>query len=253
MGAGPTLRVVSFNLRNARAFDGWNSWPFRRRATAEVLRHLDPDVAGLQEAYRIQERYLLRALRRYTSVSEGRSGDGRGERCPVLHKPTILRLVRAKTRWYSDHPDRPGSRLPLASFPRTATLVKLVHEASGRTFGVVGTHLDERHADNRTRSVELLLGWLEPGLPWLVVGDFNAKPGEEAVRRLLDAGLRSALPDDAGGTNHDWTGRVDGRRIDYILVSPEWDVVDGGVDHTRPRGRLPSDHWPVYADVRLAR
>ena len=30
----PTVRVVSFNIRNGRAFDGWNSWPFRRRATA---------------------------------------------------------------------------------------------------------------------------------------------------------------------------------------------------------------------------
>jgi hypothetical protein len=35
-------------------------------------------------------------------------------------------------------------------------------------------------------------------------------------------------------------------------VSDAWEVVDGGVDHSRPGGRLPADHWPIWADVRLA-
>ena len=248
---GPALRVVSFNLRNARAMDGWNSWPFRRRATAAVLRELDPDVAGLQEAYACQERYLLRSLNRYTSVSEGRSGDGRGERCPVLHKPTALRLVTGTTRWYGDDPSRPGT-LPGASFPRMATTVELEHEPSGRRFGVLNTHLDERIAGNRARSAEQLLGWLRPELPWVVLGDLNARPDEAAIRCLLDGGLRMAVPDGLGGTTHRWKGGTAGRRIDYVFVTEGWEVLGGGVDHTRPGGRLPSDHWPVWADVRLA-
>src|SRR5688500_19548125 len=95
---GAALRVVSFNLRNARALDGWNSWPFRRRATAAVLREHDPDIAGHQEAYGCQERYPLRELRRYTSVSEGRARGGRGGRCPVRLKPKTLRLLTSRTR-----------------------------------------------------------------------------------------------------------------------------------------------------------
>ncbi len=251
MDGGPALRVVSFNLRNARATDGWNSWPLRRRATAAVLRDLDPDVAGLQEAYGCQERYLLRTLRRYTSVSAGRSGDDRGERCPVLHKPVALRLVTSTTRWYGDEPDRAGTRLPGASFPRIATSVELEHEPTGRRFGVLNTHLDEKVAANRVRSAEQLLGWLRPELPWLVVGDLNARPDAAAIRCLLDGGLRMAVPDGLGGTTHRWDGGTDGPRIDYVFVSDGWDVLDGGVDHSRPGGRLPSDHWPVFADVRL--
>ena len=104
----PAVRVVSFNLRNARAVDGWNSWPFRRRITAAALRDLAPDVAGLQEAYACQERYLLRALGGYSSVSVGRAAGDRGERCPVVHRSSMLRLVSSRTRWYGDDPDGPG-------------------------------------------------------------------------------------------------------------------------------------------------
>ena len=251
MAGEVALRVVSFNVRNARAVDGWNSWPFRRRATAAVLRELDPDVAGLQEAYGCQERYLLRVLRRYTSVSEGRAGGGRGERCPVFSKPTGLRLLTSRTRWYGDDPDRAGTMLPGATFPRIATLVELEHRPTGRPFGVVNTHLDERLRANRTRSAEQLVGWLRPDLPWVLIGDLNATSGEDTIRCLVDAGFRMAVPDGVGGTTHQWKGGTAGRRIDYLFVSDGWEVVDGGVDHRRPGGRLPSDHWPVWADVRL--
>jgi endonuclease/exonuclease/phosphatase family metal-dependent hydrolase len=247
---GPALRVVSFNLRNARAFDGWNSWWFRRRATATVLAELDPDVAGLQEAYRIQERYLLQALPRYSSVGEGRDGGRRGERSPVLYRTGAFRLVTGRTHWYGDPDDRPG-RLPGASFPRIATVAELEHEVTGLRFGVVNTHLDQREEANRVRSVEQLLGWLRPGLPWLVVGDLNARPDEPAVRLLEAAGLRSVVPLEEGGTTHQWKGGTGGRRLDYVLVDDGWEVLGAGVDHTRPGGRLPSDHWPVWADVRL--
>ena len=53
------------------------------------------------------------------------------------------------------------------------------------------------------------------------------------------------------GTHHPWDGSTDDTRIDYVLAGPGWDVLGARVDHTRPGGRLPSDHWPVVADVAL--
>jgi endonuclease/exonuclease/phosphatase family metal-dependent hydrolase len=132
-----------------------------------------------------------------------------------------------------------------------ATSVELEHQSTGRRFGVLNTHLDERSAGNRARSAEQLLGWLRPGLPWVVLGDLNARPGEAALRALLDGGLRLAVPDGVGGSVHAWKGGTGGPRIDYVLVSDGWEVLGGGIDHRRPGGRLPSDHWPVFADVRL--
>jgi endonuclease/exonuclease/phosphatase family metal-dependent hydrolase len=218
-----------------------------------VLRGLAPDVAGLQEAYACQERYVVRALDGYSSVSAGRSAGDRGERCPVVHRSSTLRVVASRTRWYGDHPDEPGTALPGASFPRIATMVELEDRATGRRFGVANTHPDERLEANRLRSLEQLPGWLRDDLPWLVVGDLNAKPTDEPVARLLEAGFRPAVPDGLGGTTHQWKGGTRGRRIDHILVSEGWEVLAGGIDHTQPGGRLPSDHWPVWADVRLTR
>jgi endonuclease/exonuclease/phosphatase family metal-dependent hydrolase len=54
------------------------------------------------------------------------------------------------------------------------------------------------------------------------------------------------------GTTHHFSGRIDGRQIDHILVSREIDVLDAQVAHPRPFGRLPSDHWPVVARLRFS-
>ena len=244
------LRVASFNIRSARSFDGRNSWPLRRLATLATVRSLDADVVGLQEVHRGPSTYLLRKLRSYAGVGAGRTDGTRGERCLVLHRTDRLEMRRWSTRWFSDTPDRAGSRLPGASFPRVATLLEMADRRSGRRFGVADVHLDERRNENRLTSVRMLSSWLDPGLPWIIVGDFNGGPRSPVLAVLADAGFRSALDHDAGGTAHRFTGHADGPRLDHILVSSHWDVLAGAVVRTEA-GRLPSDHWPVIADVRL--
>jgi endonuclease/exonuclease/phosphatase family metal-dependent hydrolase len=243
--------VVTLNVRNARALDGAHAWPLRRSTTAAALRQLDADVIGLQEAYRCQERYLHRRLDGFATYGRGRGRRDRGERCPVLHRATRLERVRAEVRWFSDEPSAPGSRLPGAFFPRLATLVELADPSSGRRFGVACTHLDERHGANRVRSAELLVTWLRPEIPWVVMGDLNARPDTAPLRVLAAAGLRPVLSGDVGTTTHGFTGRSAGRPIDHILVRGEWEVLGAAVDRRRPGGRLPSDHWPVVADLAL--
>ena len=244
------LRVATFNIRNGRALDGLvRSWPFRRRAVVAAIAALDADVVGLQEVYRFQLRSLLRGLPRCASVGEGRSVRRRGEHVPLLVDRGRVRVVEQTTRWFGDEPDRPGTRLPGARFPRIATLAVL--EVGGTRLQVVGTHLDARSPQHRARSVEQLVSWLDPTVPRVVLGDLNAGPDAPELRPLLDAGLREALPADAGGTNHDFTGRTDGARLDHVLVSPEVEVLAAEIAHPGRGGRLPSDHWPVVADLRV--
>ena len=271
-----TLTVVSFNIRNGIAFDGRNSWPFRRRATAQTIARLGGDLLGLQEVYAFQEHYLVRSLDEYAATGKGRGARGGGERCSVLYRPTRLRLEASRTRWLSDTPDVPGSRTWGNPLPRVATLCRLVDEASGRRFGFADVHLDGASAASRERSAEALASWLDPDLPWLVAGDFNEAPDGIAVRRLVAAGLRDLLaeqhasagehsPDNASG--HDAPGRgvmerdatehgfgriAAGRRIDYVLASEHWRLERAWVAHEQLGGRPPSDHWPVVARVDLA-
>lgn len=238
------MRVASFNLRNGRALDGWQSWPFRRRAAVAAIAGLRADVVGLQEVFGFQLRYLRRHLPGVEVHGDvARSGGTRGERCPVLVFGG-LPVAEASSRWFGD---TPGSRLPGASFPRLATLCRLTVDGTDVQF--VNTHLDEARPENRVRSAEALLGWLGDDRPRIVLGDLNAEPGDEVLQVFAAGGLRSALPDDAPGTAHDYTRRPDSRRIDHILVSEHWTVESASVAVTP--GRYPSDHWPVVADLRL--
>ncbi len=243
--------MATFNVRNGLARDGWNSWPFRRHATAAALRGLDADVVGLQEAFGFQARSLQDHCPGYGFTGAGRSPRRWGERCSVVFRRGDLTLVSSETRWYGADPTKPGTRLPDASFPRIATVVRLRQTGGRPTVTVVNTHLDEHHERNRVAAAGQLLTWLDDG-PTVVVGDLNALPDSPVVATLVAGGLRNAVGDDAPGTNHAFTGRTDGRRIDHILVSSHWAVAGARVDTTRPGGRLPSDHWPVVADLVLA-
>jgi endonuclease/exonuclease/phosphatase family metal-dependent hydrolase len=247
------LRVASFNVRNGWAFDWGRSWPFRRRALAATLEALDADVAGLQEAYAFQLRFLGRAVPGYRVGGEGRDGGQRGEHCPVLVRSAVARIVAARTRWYGEAPEAAGTRLPGARFPRIATTCRIELLAGGGHLDVTSTHLDERCDAHRRRSAAQLVGWLDPSVPNVVTGDFNAGPDSPVVAPLLEAGFRHALPPGPGGTVHRFTGRVDGRRIDHVLVRGPLEVVAAGVVTGADcvPARRASDHWPVVADLRL--
>jgi endonuclease/exonuclease/phosphatase family metal-dependent hydrolase len=184
------------------------------------------------------------------AVGDGRGRHRRGERCTLLVGPA-LRLVRHRTLWFSATPDRPGSRLPDATHPRVVTLAEVASTATGASFGVAVAHLDQRHEANPAASAGMLLDWMDPAVPWVVLGDLNAGPQSPTLQRLEAAGFRSALPPGAGGTAHRFTGATDGPRIDHVLVRGPWAIEAAGIRHLRPDGRLPSDHWPVVADLRL--
>jgi endonuclease/exonuclease/phosphatase family metal-dependent hydrolase len=246
-----SLRVASFNIRNGRAYDGWNSWLLRRRATAASIVALDADIVGLQEVYDCQRRYLGRQLPRYDAFGGGRDdGDRRGEACPVLIDRIRVRMLDHRIRWFGATPDLPGSRLPEAHHPRIATFCTIAVPGVVEPIRFVCAHLDTSRR-RRAANVSQLASWLDATGPLVVVGDLNTRPDDPDLDPLWSAGLRSALPDDAPGTNHSFTGRTDGPRIDHILVSEHVEVVSGEVLHPRPGGRLPSDHWPVVAELRL--
>ena len=244
------LVVASFNIRNGRAFDGLQSWPFRRGATRRMVRLLDADVLGVQEAYACQARYLDGSLPDHERHGRGRNRRG-GEWCAVYVRRTGFAVESATTRWYGERPDVPGSRLVGASFPRVVTSVRI--RTGTDVFDVWNTHLDERDAANRDIAVAQLVSWLDDAVPTVVVGDLNATEDAQPslFATLSSAGLTAALPPDAGGTAHDYRRGGNHRRLDHIFVSAHWDVVDAGVVAADVGWRYPSDHWPVRARLRL--
>ena len=252
-----SLRVASFNVRTGVRWDGRHSWPLRAGACAAAIAGLDADVVGLQEVRLFQERGLARRLPGYAGAGAGRDdGRGRGERCTVAYRAARLRLMSWTVRWFSDTPWKPGSRSWGNPIARIVTLCRFTDRRTGAAFGVADAHWDGASPASRRRSADALLGWLDPALPWIVLGDLNATAEDPAVARLVAGGLRDTLArlgerGPRAGTHHPWDGSTDGTRIDFVLVDRHWDVLDARIDHARPGGRLPSDHWPVVAQVAL--
>jgi endonuclease/exonuclease/phosphatase family metal-dependent hydrolase len=83
------------------------------------------------------------------------------------------------------------------------------------------------------------------------MGDLNADPGSDVLAVFEGWGLSLVEPAGTTGTEHRFTGRTDGRRIDHILVSSHFSVVDARVATARLGRPLASDHFPVCAVLDL--
>ena len=257
-------RVMTFNIRYGTANDGDNAWPQRRDLVFRVIREFRPHVLGLQEALRSQLDDLGAALPGYREVGVGRDdGRQRGEYAAIFYDATRFELERDSTFWLSDRPEVPGSMTWGNRIPRICTWAVLRDRGSGRALHVFNVHWDHESQESRERSARLLLERIaarEPaGTPVIVTGDFNAGEANAAFRALVKdpaSVLRDtfrALHADAGtvGTFNAFRGESSGEKIDAILASPGWRVVDAGIVRDNDGGRYPSDHFPVTATLRL--
>lgn len=89
------------------------------------------------------------------------------------------------------------------------------------------------------------------GVPWVLVGDFNATLDHSQLRDLLDRGYRDAGAVAGEGLEPTWpaegrAGRLPGVTIDHVLADSRLGVVDYSVEE------LPgSDHRAVRAELAL--
>lgn len=217
-----------------------------------MVERLDADLLAVQEAFPFQLRWLARHVPGYEIVGDGRDKRRRGEHTAVLARRSVAEVTDHRTRWFGDAPERPGTRLAGARFPRIATTVVL-RLGPGTTLRFTSTHLDEHSADRRDASAAQLIEWIgeTPDIPHVLAGDFNATPDAAMFDAFAMVGLRSVLPAGAGGTSHRFSGRHDGRQIDHILVTEGIEVISADILHSEPGARLPSDHWPVAAELRF--
>lgn len=107
-------------------------------------------------------------------------------------------------------------------------------------------------------------GGIEPGVPFVILGDLNADPDEGRAfddpvgtwlfsHPRVNGAVTPRSPIPVDGLDDDDTARFR-MRVDYAQPSVEWDVLDAGVVREVPAGlpRFPSDHFPVWIDVILA-
>jgi endonuclease/exonuclease/phosphatase family metal-dependent hydrolase len=273
----PPISVMSFNIRYGTANDGDNSWPHRSEMVVAVLRDHTPDVVGVQEALRFQLDELLSALPAYDELGVGREdGDTAGEYAAILYRPDRFEAEQSGTFWLSDTPDVPGSMSWGNRITRICTWARFARLDTEDRFYVYNLHLDHQSQPSREHSVALLaqrIAARPTDHPYVVLGDFNAGENNPAVRFLTGAadGLVEDVDATVGsphlrdtyralhsnpvgvGTFNAFRGETGGEKIDWILVSDAWEVLDAAIVRTSTNGRYPSDHFPVTALIRSHR
>ena len=253
--------VVSFNIRYDNPGDGESAWPRRAEWVAGEMRQAD--LIGVQEALRHQAGQLAVQLTGYDWVGIGRDdGKEAGEFAPIFFKTAVFELLSTSTFWLSETPDQPGSQGWDAALPRVATSAHLKVRGGNYDFYVINTHFDHRGIIARQQSAELLVEHIRKlNKPVLLLGDLNTTPDTDIFATLIRGGflrdtyaVSEASPIGPSGT---FSGFLENDRlneaprIDYILASPEWNVLTYEAVVSIQNGRYVSDHLPVKVQIRL--
>lgn len=237
------FRVMTYNLRCDVAADGAHRWDGRRELLLHSIRQAQPDILGTQEGLPHQLADLDAALPGHHRISRSRDGSGLDEACAIHTARARFKPVEGGTFWLSETPDVPASVSWGSRHPRIVTWTRLLDRETAREVTIANTHLDHASPQAREHGARLLAARL-PGA--ILMGDFNAAPGEAAHSILIDAGWT-----DGGArepTYHGFTGRASAR-IDHIFVPPGHRLVATHVLAPMRDGIHGSDHHAVVADL----
>lgn len=263
----PPIKVMSFNIRYGTAEDGENHWEKRKELVRETIQTFDPDLLGAQEVLEFQADFLKKHLKGYGFHGVGRNdGVAAGEFVPIFYRLDRFELLAAGHFWLSENPDEPGSVSWDSSLTRMCSWV-ILRDKKGedRPFGFGNTHFDHRGKKARLESAKILRARAEAisdEVPVIIAGDFNNGEDDPPYAVLVRAeqsegevwidSYRAIHPTrtDREGTASRWTGNRSGKRIDWILHSPEFLTLSASINYFNEKGRLPSDHYPVQAILR---
>lgn len=253
--AKDSLKVMSFNVRNAKAADGDNAWELRRSATIAMLDEVQPDVFGLQEAYPEQEEYITSERPKYVAYGIGRNDGIEGERMSVVYNTETLQMLECGTWWLSETPDIPSVGWD-AKYPRTATWALLKDLRCGREFYLVNTHLDHRGVLARRYGLAMvmdLIRQMNSDTPLILMGDFNVEPGDECLSdveaRMCNARSSAKVTEDTPSFNG-FKESEGHKTIDYIYYKG-FSGAESFKVLNQPFDGKPfiSDHYPIVATI----
>ncbi len=249
------MKIMSFNVLCGG--QGIKSWPYRTPLVIRTIYREDPDTLGVQEAHHGWMMALSSCLPDYDWVGVGRN-DGKedGEYSAVFYKKDKYELVDSGNFWLSETPGKPGKGWDAACI-RICSWAKLREKETGKEFVHLNTHLDHIGEIAMQKGAELVaLRGIEigGGSPAFFTGDFNVTPDSAPCRAVLDAGFKDcrdlASDTDKGATFHDFERPgFEGSVIDYVFAKGDARVKSFRVIRDTVDGLLPSDHYPVIAEI----
>jgi len=255
------MRVMTFNLRFENDRDGDNAWMYRRDMVVSLINSYKPAILGTQEGKWPQLMYLKEHLPQYHASLPGREPDEKSQ-CPTLFfRKECFNVAYGRDFWLSKTPEVHLSKDWDSAFPRMMSYARTFSVADQADIMAGVTHLDHKGVEARYQQARIIAQWAAAqDLPVVLMGDFNAEPGS-AVHEVLthpETGLRDSWKalagreDEKSFTHHGFNGIPQHARMDWILVTEHFEVVDTRILHDSFNGAYPSDHYPYMADLRLS-
>ena len=259
------VNVMSFNIRYDNPEDSLDNWQYRKDRVANAILFYDADILGTQEVLHNQLEDLKMRLPHYGMVGVGREdGKEAGEYSALWYKKERFILLDSGCFWLSETPEVIGSKGWDGACERIASWAKLEDKVSGKIFVVLTTHLDHVGAVARLEGVNLILDKVEElgeNLPVIVIGDFNAEPESDVIKRMTDISDPKHLTDARSVSSivygPSWSFHSFGKipydqrlLIDYVFVRNDLKVLRYGVLAETENNAFLSDHAPVLVTVK---
>ena len=187
----PTFSVMTMNLRFGLAKDGKNRWKRRRDVVKDLLEQMNTDFIGFQEVNHFQADYLTGTLKEYRHIGWYNRNHPRWQSNMIFFQKDWTCLGQHH-HFISRFPDIP-SKLPGSRWPRQC--VAGWFEKQGTHLLMANTHFDF-NPKVQARSAGMVAGFLRrfpPGLPVVIIGDFNAVHGSSAFRTFQNHGFKEGF------------------------------------------------------------
>jgi endonuclease/exonuclease/phosphatase family metal-dependent hydrolase len=266
------LNIATYNLRYENKSDSLNGngWGDRLPNITNLIRYHDFDIFGTQEVFYSQLTGMLAAMPEYNYIGVGRTdGDKSGECSPIFYKKDKFRLIKTGNFWLSQTDSIPGKGWD-AALPRICTWGRFQIIENGKYFWFFNLHMDHVGKVARLEGTKLVLEKIKAmtiGEPVILTGDFNYDQKAEGYEIISNSGLLKDAYETAelryapNGTFNNFNPQYKSEsRIDHIFTTKEIRVVKYGVltdmywskaDSSIQMVRIPSDHYPVKAEVIL--
>ena len=281
------LRIGTYNIwahyarkgkiRKGQA-DASRSWDNSKKAVAELIVKLDCDLMGMQEVSSVCNEDLTQLLKKVGGKKYGiwwlntyPEGHKRNVGNAILYNKKKFKLAKQSIYYFSPTPEVRSTGWDEMKFIRGALLTEVTHKKSGRKFFFIATHgpLGDIACSHAGRLLtEFDQKYNTEGLPTIVVGDMNARPGDGFHQNMTKHYEDSFLvAEKKCGTIGTFNGSgeseknfsIPNRRIDHIYVhsTDKGKIAVKSYNVNRDKyncgGKMhyPSDHNPVYVDLKI--
>ncbi|MBB5439827.1 endonuclease/exonuclease/phosphatase family metal-dependent hydrolase [Pedobacter sp. AK017] len=264
-------KILTCNIRvdlpeDEQAGFGWNG---RKEICAAIMLQQKPDIICMQEVLRNQNEDLKKVLKGYFSFGfEGPEMDAFTTgyhgiaKNPIFFSEKRYELLSAGGYWLSETPLMAGSLSWDSARARNANWVRLKDRQSGKDFRVVNLHLDHKSQPAREKQMEMVLAdaaQYPRDYPQLLAGDFNASAENKVYELVISAKWKDTYTTlhgeaEPGYPVHQFQGEnyaKKGKKIDFIFCKGEVTAQSAGILKDNVKGKYPSDHYFVSAEVMI--